>query len=342
MLRAVIAAGLLAIASDVSAQTPEEIRLWPGKAPGSEKWTVPEVTTSSPAGDRTISNVSDPTVAVFLPPPASATGTAVVVAPGGALRVLGWDNEGTKVAQWLNSKGIAALVLKYRTLQTMPGGGRGRGAAPPGGAAAGPRKELEIRNGNANPEPDDPGLREVLQMGIADAQQALRLARRNAAAWRIDPARIGIMGFSAGGHLAATASTHFNDVIINNKENSNLRPDFSILVYPVISFSDSLAHKGSRKNLLGDSASIDQLQRFSNEKQVTPKTPPTFLIHCGDDKVVPIGNSISYYESLLRNGVKAELHIYPTGGHGFALNNTTITDKWLDRCFNWMISNQWL
>ena len=130
--------GLLAIASDAVAQAPQEIRLWPGKAPGSENWTVPEATTTSPTGDRTITNVSDPTVTVFLPPPASATGTAVVVAPGGALRLLGWDNEGVKVAQWLNTKGIAALVLKYRTLQTMPGSGRGRGAPPPGaGAGAG-------------------------------------------------------------------------------------------------------------------------------------------------------------------------------------------------------------
>ncbi len=170
------------IASDAVAQAPQEIRLWPGKAPGSERWTVPEATTTSPSGDRTITNVSDPTVTVFLPAAESATGTAVVVAPGGALRLLGWDNEGVKVAQWLNTKGIAALVLKYRTLQTMPASGRGRGAPPPGlgVAGAGPRKELEIRNGNANPEPDDPALREVLHMGIADAQQALRLARQNA------------------------------------------------------------------------------------------------------------------------------------------------------------------
>jgi hypothetical protein len=147
LIRIVITLGLLAMASDVVAQTTEEISLWPGKAPGSENWTVAEATTTSPSGDRTISNVSDPTVTVFLPSPAGATGTAVVVAPGGALRVLGWDNEGVKVAQWLNSKGIAALVLKYRTLQSMP-------PVP----AAGPRKELEIRNGNANPEPDDQRL----------------------------------------------------------------------------------------------------------------------------------------------------------------------------------------
>ena len=122
----------LAVAADAAAQTPQEIRLWPGKAPGSENWSVPETTTTSPSGDRTIANVSDPSVTVYLPPAATATGAAVVVAPGGALRLLGWDGEGIKVAQWLNSKGIAALVLKYRTLQAMPAAGRGRGAGAAG------------------------------------------------------------------------------------------------------------------------------------------------------------------------------------------------------------------
>ena len=222
LLRVVLTVVLLAFASDAAAQAPQEIRLWPGKAPGSESWIVPEATTTSPSGDRTITNVSDPTVTVFLPPAESATGTVVVVAPGGALRLLGWDNEGVKVAQWLNSKGIAALVLKYRTLQTMPASGRG--GAPPGvgGAGAGPRKELEIRNGNANPEPDDPALREVLHMGIADAQQTLRLARQNAVAWRIDPARVGIMGFSAGGGIAVGTSL---------AERSDASPDFLVSLY---------------------------------------------------------------------------------------------------------------
>src|SRR5678815_4727803 len=140
-----LVAAALVVGGDVAAQTPQEIRLWSGKAPGSETWTIPEVTTRSSSGDRTIANVSDPSVTVYLPPAAVATGAAVVVAPGGALRVLGWDNEGVKVAQWLNSKGIAALVLKYRTLQMMPASGGLRGAPPPGPPVAGaqPRKELE-------------------------------------------------------------------------------------------------------------------------------------------------------------------------------------------------------
>src|SRR3954470_10081820 len=168
---------LLFIESAAFAQS-QEIRLWPGKAPGSESWSVSESVTKSPSSDRTITNVSDPTLTVFLPDAALATGAAIVIAPGGALRALGFDNEGVKAAEWLNSKGIAAFVLKYRTLQAGPAGARGRGAAPV--APAGTRQELQIRNANANPEPDDPALAEVLRMAIADAQQALKLVRRNA------------------------------------------------------------------------------------------------------------------------------------------------------------------
>ena len=194
-----LVATLLFIESAAFAQS-QEIRLWSGKAPGSESWSVSESVTKSPSGDRTISNVSDPTLTVFLPDAARATGAAIVIAPGGALRALGFDNEGVKAAEWLNSKGIAAFVLKYRTLQAGSAGARGRGAAPVGGA--GTRQELQIRNANANPEPDDPALAEVLRMAIADAQQALKLVRRNSAAWHVDPARVGIMGFSAGGGVA--------------------------------------------------------------------------------------------------------------------------------------------
>ncbi|MEO6722971.1 MAG: alpha/beta hydrolase [Ferruginibacter sp.] len=251
------------------------------------------------------SQVNRPTLMAFFPEKDKSNGTAVIICPGGGYSYLVMNREGTDVAEAFAKKGVAAFVLKYRL-------------------------------------PNDKIMNDKSIGPLQDAQQALKIVRERAGEWNIDTSRVGIMGFSAGGHLASTASTHFNDVVIGNKNNTNLRPDFSILVYPVISFSDSLAHKGSRKNLLGDNPSMDQVQRFSNEKQVTAKTPPTFLIHCGDDKTVPVGNSISYYEALLHNGVKAELHIYPSGGHGFALNNKTITDQWMDRCFNWMISNKWL
>ena len=302
LIRTVIVLGLLAIAGAAVAQTPQEIRLWPGKAPGSENWTVPEVTTTSPAGDRTISNVSDPAVTVFLPPPASATGTAVVVAPGGALRVLGWDNEGIKVAQWLNSKGIAALVLKYRTLQTMPGG-RGRGAAPPGGAAAGPRKELEIRNGNANPEPGDAALREVLQMGIADAQQALRLARRNAAAWRIDPARVGIMGFSAGGGIAVGTAL---------AERTEASPDFLVSLYgPSLQDVDVPAH-----------------------------APPLFIA-VGSTHFNVTNGCLALFAAWKAAGKPAEIHVYDQVSAGFGMTKRGLpVDSWSDRLLEWMVARK--
>ena len=305
LIRAVITLGLLAIAGDAVAQAPEEIRLWPGKAPGSENWTRPEVITTSPSGDRTLSNVSDPTVTVFLPSQGSATGTAVVVAPGGALRVLGWDNEGVKAAQWLNSKGIAALVLKYRTLQTMADGGRGRGTAPPGVgvAAAGPRKELEIRNGNANPELDDPALREVLQMGIADAQQALRLARRNAAAWRIDPARVGIMGFSAGGGIAVGTAL---------AERSDASPDFLVSLYGP-----------------------------SLQDVTVPAHAPPLFVAVGSTHFNVTNGCLALFAAWKAAGKPVEIHVYDQVSAGFGMTKRGLpVDSWTDRLLEWLVARK--
>ena len=305
LIRTAITVGLLAIACDAAAQAPQEIRLWSGKAPGSESWTLPEVTTTSPTGDRTITNVSDPTVTVFLPPPASATGTAVVVAPGGALRLLGWDNEGVKVAQWLNSKGVAALVLKYRTLQTMPASARGRGAPPPGlaGAGAGPRKEMEIRNGNANPEPDDPALREVLQMGIADAQQAIRLARKNAAPWRIDPARIGIMGFSAGGGIAVGTAL---------AARSDASPDFLVSLY-------------------GPSL---------QDVNVPADAPPLFIA-VGASHFNVTNGCLALFAAWKAAGRPAEIHVYDQVSAGFGMTKRGLpVDSWSDRLFEWLVARK--
>jgi acetyl esterase/lipase len=223
-----VAGAAIVLCSTVSAQT--EIRLWPSKAPGSEHWSIPESITVSPSGDRVIANVSEPTLTVFLPDARIATGAAAVIAPGGALRVLGFDNEGVKLAEWLNERGIAAFVLKYRTLQQDPSAPRG----PPPGNPAGARQELVIVNGNANPAPDDAKLSEVLELAVADARAAIELVRRRAGEWRVDRDRVGIIGFSAGGGVAVGTAL---------AAESDASPDFLVSVYgPSLQDVDVPAH----------------------------------------------------------------------------------------------------
>lgn len=252
-----------------------------------------------------ISGVTVPTMTAYLPDPKLANGTAVLICPGGGYTYLVVNLEGRDVALELNKKGIAAFVLKYRL----------------------PSTEIMI-NTEIGP--------------LQDAQQGLKLIRENAEKWNINPNKVGIMGFSAGGHLAATASTMFERKLIENKQNTNLRPDFSVLVYPVISFTDSLAHVGSKTKLIGEQASLDKIKAYSAEYQVKANCPPAFLVHSSNDKVVPVANSISYYQALQKSGVKAELHIYQAGGHGYALKNSTTRDKWIESCYNWMLANNWL
>jgi acetyl esterase/lipase len=302
---AMLVTAALALSAAAQAQSPQEIRLWAGKAPGSENWSVPETTTTSPSGDRTIANVSDPSVTVYLPPAATATGAAVVVAPGGALRLLAWDGEGVKVAQWLNSKGIAAVVLKYRTLQTMPATGRGRGAGVPAGVAGvGPgRQELDIRKANANPAPDDAALTEVLRMGIADAQQAMRLTRRNAAAWRVDPARIGIMGFSAGGGVAVGTAL---------AEKSDASPDFLVSVY-------------------GPSL---------QDVDVPAYAPPLFVA-VGATHFNVTNGCLALFAAWKAAGKPAEIHVYDGVSGGFGMSTRGLpVDSWNERFLDWLVAHK--
>ena len=292
MLLAALAAPCIAF---TQAPASQEIRLWPGKAPGTESWTVAETRTASPSGDRTIANVSDPSVTVFLPSPTAATGAAVVVAPGGALRALAWDSEGIKVAQWLNSKGIAALVLKYRTLQSSAAGARGRGGLP--------QVEIEIRNANANPEPGDAALAEVLRMGIADAQQALRLARRNAAEWRIDPARVGIMGFSAGGGIAVGTVL---------AERSEASPDFLVSVYgPAL------------------------------QDVVVPAHAPPLFIAVGSTHFNVTNGCLALFAAWKAAGKPAEIHVYDQVSAGFGMSTRGLpVDTWNVRLYEWMLARK--
>jgi len=252
-----------------------------------------------------ISNISRPTLTIYLPPKEKATGVAVVICPGGGYGINAIKHEGTDVAELLISKGIAAFVLKYRL-------------------------------------PNDNTMKDKSIGPLQDAQQAIRIVRQRAKEWNVNPSKIGIAGFSAGGHLASTAGTHFEKVLVDNPENTSVRPDFMILLYPVISFTDSIGHLGSRANLLGKSPTGEMVRLYSNELQVTKLTPPSFLMHAGDDGVVKVENSIRFYEALNKNKVTSELFIFPKGGHGFGLINPTSSDRWMDRCLDWMKGNGWL
>ncbi|HTL67645.1 MAG TPA: alpha/beta hydrolase [Lacunisphaera sp.] len=251
-----------------------------------------------------VRHVSNPSIEVRLPARGNATGQAVVVCPGGGYGGLAYDWEGSDFAGWLNSHGIAAVVLTYRL-----------------------------------PVDGDVAHQKWL-VPLLDAQRAIRLTRAHAAEWGINPAKVGIMGFSAGGHLASTAGTRFDAGDANAADpvdRLSSRPDFLILVYPVISMQKGVTHGGSRNNLLGENPPDELVTRYSNELQVTDQTPPTFLVHAGDDPAVPVQNTLLFYDALLKHKVPAELHIYPHGGHGFSFGfeHGHLRD-WTDACAHWL------
>lgn len=251
-----------------------------------------------------IQKVSIPTLKIFLADNKNTNNTAVVICPGGGYSVLSHIKEGDKIAEWLNSLGITAFVLKYRL-------------------------------------PSDIIMKDKTIGPLQDAQEAIRTVRRNAKYWNIDANKIGIIGFSAGGHLASTVSTHYNDAIYNSDEIS-ARPDFSMLIYPVISMEKGITHQGSKDNLLGKNASAELIQKYSNEKQVDINTPPTILIHATDDGAVPVENSINYYLALKKNKVPAEMHVYENGGHGFGLGTKGTHTNWSKACESWLIANKFI
>lgn len=277
----------------------EVIPLYTGVVPGSKvSSTYTEVTQKGTDGISRISKVTTPTLTVFEAPADKANGTAVIICPGGGYGILAIDHEGYNVAKKFNEIGVTALVLKYRL----------------------PSEEIMVDKTYA-----------LLQ----DVQQAIYLTRKNAKKYNIKSNKIGIMGFSAGGHLASTLLAHYNDVKIENKEKINLRPDFAVLVYPVISFEESV-HTGTMKNLLGASQSNELKHYFSANQNVNKKTPPTFLVHAKDDKSVPVTNSILLSEALKKNGVKTDMYLYEEGGHGFGLKNKTSDVDWFNLMVNWM------
>ena len=249
-----------------------------------------------------IRKVTEPTLKVFLADNKNAKNAAVIICPGGAYALLSHEKEGDKVAAWFQSIGVSAFVLKYRL-------------------------------------PSDVIMKDKTVGPLQDAQEAIRTLRRRANEWNLDSAKIGVIGFSAGGHLASTISTHYNDKVYESNDNISARPDFSILIYPVISMEDAITHKGSQENLLGKNVSSELIEKFSNEKQVDSNTPKTFLVHATDDKAVPVENSINYYLALKQHQVPVEMHIYENGGHGFGLGVQGTNKNWPATCEKWLVSN---
>ena len=249
-----------------------------------------------------IKKVSRPVIQIYLPAKARATGASVVIFPGGSYAGLTFDFEGTQQARYFIDHGIAALVVKYRI-------------------------------------PDDRTMVDKSMAPLQDAQQAMRFARQHAADWNLDPERIGAIGFSAGGHLASTLATHFDKSYVDNPDHINLRPDFLVLVYPVISMDAKITHVDSRKNLLGDSPSESRLRFFSNELHVTRDTPPTLLLHAADDRLVDVDNSIVFFEALRRAGVPVEARLFEKGQHGFFLMPR---DRWQGTIVDWLATSGWL
>ena len=240
-------------------------------------------------------NVTNPTLEIYLPEKGKETGAAVIICPGGGYSVVVYQGEGVSTAKELAKNGIAAFVLKYR----LP-------------------NEAIMTDKTIGP--------------LQDAQQAIKLLRENAVKWNVDPSKIGIMGFSAGGHLASTVATHFEKALIENSKGTSLRPDFQVLVYPVISMQQNLTHRDSRKQLLGEQPSQQLIDLFSNELQVKDNTPPAYITHAADDTTVDVDNSIGYFEALRKHKVQVEMHIYPKGNHGFVFGRK----GWMTPLLEWI------
>ena len=289
--------------SALSVNAQKEMPLYDGAIPNAKPCSVKE--TSKKEGILIISDVTVPTLTAYIPPKEKQNGAAVLVIPGGGYGIVAAGHEGSDIAKAFNDAGITAFVLKYRI-------------------------------------PNDACMTDKMFVPLMDAQQALYTIRKNAKEYGIDTAKVGVMGFSAGGHLAATLSTHFDRPVRKELATANLRPNFSMLIYPVISFHETIAHMGSRENLIGKGADEKWVTYFSNEDQVNTNTPPAFLLHATDDDVVPVANSTAYYEQLVKFKIPAELHIYEHGGHGFGLNNKTTDDKWFNTCLNWIKTNKWM
>jgi len=278
----------------------EVIQLYPGEIPGSKPTPANYVENTEVRSNGTLSitKVSIPTLTVFEAPKDMATGTAVIICPGGGYGALAFSHEGTDVAKRFNAVGITAFVLKYRL----------------------PSDEIMVDKTYA-----------LLQ----DVEQAIYLVRKDTKKYNIKSDKIGIMGFSAGGHLASTLLAHYNDVKIADAGKISLKPNFAALIYPVISFEESV-HTGTMKNLLGPNPPDSLKHYFSANKNVTKKTSPTFFVHAKDDKTVSVENSIIFNQVLKKKGIDTDIYLYEKGGHGFGLINKTSDVDWFNLLADWL------
>lgn len=302
-----ISAGLLMLLTSavIEAAEPPAMPLYTGDIPNAIQ-APDEESLRDPADPWPFyQDISRPTITAYKPAKQDPKRTAVIILPGGGYRGVSILKEGYNVARAFNEMGVTAFVVKYRT-------------------------------------PSDKHMKDQRTGPLQDAQQAIATVRRDAAKWQIDPARIGLMGFSAGGHLAASAGTQFNTPVLSQWRSADVRPDFLMLIYPVVTFVDPAVHAGSRKMLLGDAPSEADMQRFSPQLNVSDHTPPTFLVHAADDETVPVANSIRFFEALHARKIPAELMVYPAGGHGYGLNNATTGDRWIERCRQWLQSQGWI
>ena len=276
--------------------------LWPGEAPAAK----PLPTGSETNKDGNFGNIEIPQYQIYLPDAAKATGAAVLIFPGGGYGGLAASHEGRDYANWLAARGIAGIVVKYRV------------------------------SGN-------PSFGYQFPVPFLDARRAIRTVRAKAAEWRIDPKKVGIMGSSAGGHLASLCATRFADTFPDEGkddiDNQSCRPDFAILIYPVISMTPPLAHAGSRKNLLGENPSAEAVEKYSTAKAVTKDTPPTFLLTTADD-FVDCRNSLEFATACKAHNVPVSLHLFESGGHGYGLKGEgdlatwpLLLEQWLARNF---------
>lgn len=279
------------------------IPLYEGEIPNSRPHENKEEHKANDQVDSLAYKVSVPTLTLFLPEKGMANGTAVIVCPGGGYGGLLTKREGSDVARAFNRMGVTAFVLKYRL-------------------------------------PSDETMVDRSIGPLQDAQKAISQVRKNAAKWGVNPAKIGIMGFSAGGHLASTTGVHFSRPAGPGLNSGEIRPDFMLLINPVISFRKEFGHQGSKDNLLGKSASSEKTDYFSSELQISENTPPTFLVHNGTDIVVPVENSLAFYKGLRKYRIPAGLHIYSKGEHGFLTYPSF--DEWFGRCLEWMRAGNFL